>query len=68
MNYKKFIVTTTVNKPTLAIMKYLLFKDWYLIVVGDLKTPHKEYRKLEKKFNNFQYLDPEKKYRFFGGL
>jgi hypothetical protein len=71
MNYKKFIVTTTVNKPTLAIMKYLLFKDWYLIVVGDLKTPHKEYRKLEKKFNNFQYLDPEyqeKKYKKISDL
>jgi hypothetical protein len=52
-------------------MKYLLFKDWYLIVVGDLKTPHKEYRKLEKKFNNFQYLDPEyqeKKYKKISDL
>ena len=71
MNYKKFIVTTTINKPTLAIMKYLLFKDWYLIVVGDLKTPHKEYKKLEKEFNNLKYLDPEyqeKKYKKISDL
>jgi hypothetical protein len=71
MTYKKFIVTTTINKPTLAIRKYLLFKDWYLIVVGDLKTLHKEYKKLEKKFNNFKYLDPEyqeKKYKKISDL
>jgi len=69
--YKKFIITTTINKPTLAIRKYLLFKDWYLIIVGDLKTPHEEYKKLEKKFGNLKYLDPEyqeKKYKKISDL
>ena len=36
---KKFIVTTTINPPTKAILKYDYMKDWNLIVVGDLKTP-----------------------------
>ena len=66
MNYIKFIVTTTIQSPTLAIKKYLNFKDWFLIIVGDLKTPHKAYKNLEKKFNNLKYLDPEyqeKKYK-----
>ena len=36
---KKFIVTTTINSPTQAILKYDNMKDWNLIVVGDLNTP-----------------------------
>jgi hypothetical protein len=36
---KKFIVSTTINAPTIAIKKFDNFKDWTLIVVGDLKTP-----------------------------
>jgi len=71
MNYKKIIVTTTINKPTLAIKRYLNFKDWFLIIVGDLKTFHKDYKDLEKKFNNLKYLDPEyqeKKYKKISNL
>lgn len=58
---KKFIVTTTINKPTEATIKYSQKGDWTLIVVGDLKTPHDKYQKL-----NCIYLDPqeqEKKYK-----
>ena len=36
---KKVIVTTTINAPTVAIEKFQTFKDWELVVVGDLKTP-----------------------------
>jgi hypothetical protein len=36
---KKIIVTTTINPPTQAILKYQAMPDWELIVVGDLKTP-----------------------------
>ncbi len=36
---KKFIVCTSINPPTQAIKKFDNFKDWTLIVVGDLKTP-----------------------------
>ncbi len=66
MNKKKFIVTTTIYKPTKATLKFCSMKDWTFIIVGDLITPHEEYRKLEKKFKNVIYLDPktqEKKYK-----
>jgi hypothetical protein len=58
---KKFIVTTTINKPTLATKKFADNPDWTLIVVGDRKTPHEEYKKI-----NCIYLHPdeqERKYR-----
>lgn len=51
---KKFIVTTTIYKPTEATIKYSQMKDWTLIVVGDIKTPHKLYNKL-----NCIYLSPD---------
>lgn len=49
----KFIVTTTIYKPTEATLKYAEMNDWTFIVVGDLKTPHDEYRNL-----NLMYLSP----------
>ena len=58
---KKYIVTTTINSPTEATIKYSQKKDWTLIVVGDTKTPHEEYEKL-----NCIYLHPdeqEEKYK-----
>lgn len=36
---KKVIVTTTINPPTKAIKLFDQMKDWYLIVIGDKKTP-----------------------------
>ena len=51
---KKFIVCTSVNKPTLAIKKFDAMKNWKLIVVGDKKTP-KNY-----KLKNGIYLSPRK--------
>ena len=50
----KYIVTTTINHPTLATIKYSRKEDWTLIVVGDTKTPHYEYENL-----NCIYLSPE---------
>ena len=50
----KYIVTTTINPPTLASIKYSRKEDWTLIVVGDTKTPHYEYENL-----NCIYLSPE---------
>src|SRR5215510_4638392 len=35
----KAIVTTTINPPTKAILKYDALPEWTLIVVGDKKTP-----------------------------
>jgi hypothetical protein len=40
---KKAIVCTTINFPTEAIIRFSKLADWDLIIVGDLKTPHKSY-------------------------
>lgn len=55
---KKVIVTTTINKPTEAIIKFDSLKDWTLIVVGDKKTP-KNY-----KLKNGIYLSPEEQEKY----
>jgi hypothetical protein len=49
---KKFIVTTTINRPTDALIRYSQIEGWTLIVVGDKKTP--------REYNNLDciYLDP----------
>ena len=53
-NLKKFIVCTSINKPTLAVRKFDMMKDWKLVIVGDKKTP-KNY-----KLKNGVYLSPNK--------
>jgi predicted nucleotidyltransferase len=57
---KKFIVTTTINKPTEATLKFCKIakeKNWTFVLIGDTKTPHDEYKKLEN--NHVVYLTPE---------
>ena len=49
----KFIVLTTIQKPTKATIRFSEKKDWNLIVVGDKKTPHEDYKKI-----NCTYLSP----------
>ena len=51
----KIIVTTTINKPTEATIKFADMNGWHLVVAGDLKTPHDLYRNLK----NVTYLSPE---------
>lgn len=51
---KKFIVTTTINSPTIATRKFCEFKDWTFVVVGDTKTPHQEYKDID-----CVYLSPD---------
>ena len=53
-NMKKFIVTTTINSPTEATRRFAEMKDWTLVVVGDLATPHLEYQDLD-----CVYLSPD---------
>ena len=55
---KKMIVTTTINSPTEATIKFLEKKDWQMVVVGDLKTPHGKYAELRSEYPNLQYLHP----------
>lgn len=58
----KTIVTTTINKPTTATLRFCEIADknnWIFIIVGDKKTPHSEYRELTTKYKTVIYLDPE---------
>jgi len=61
MKMKKFIVTTTINSPTIATRKFAEIAkrdDWTFVVVGDTKTPHSSYYKLKEEYKNFRYLHP----------
>lgn len=67
----KFIITTTINRPTKATLKFCEIaeeKNFKFVVIGDLNTPHQDYHNLEKKFDNFEYLHPEKQERLFPDL
>ena len=58
----KYIITTTINEPTIATKKFCKIadeKDWMFVVVGDTKTPHESYYKLKEKHENFVYLHPD---------
>ena len=52
---KKFIITTTINEPTEATLKFGDIadkKDFTFVVIGDTKTPHHMYEVL---INNLNY-------------
>jgi len=65
---KKYIVTTTINKPSSATLGFIQKKDWTVIVVGDTKTPHDEYKKLQSKNPNFIYYTPEEQDKMYPNL
>jgi len=50
---KKIIVTTTINSPTKALKLFNNMPGWELIVIGDMKTPHEEYK-------DYNYFSPDK--------
>jgi len=54
---KKIIVTTTINPPTEAILRFDALKDWTLVVIGDKKTPP---YKLERGI----YVGPEEQEKY----
>jgi len=56
---KHIIVTTTIHSPTKAMRLFVQKSGWSVIIVGDKKTPHNEYKTLEKKHQNVLYLSPE---------
>lgn len=60
---KKFIIMTTINKPTIATKMFAEKKDWQLVVVGDIKTPHDEYKKI-----NCIYLHPDDQNKMYPEL
>tara|TARA_Y100001935_G_scaffold248077_1_gene244797 strand:- start:13690 stop:14601 length:912 start_codon:yes stop_codon:yes gene_type:complete len=51
----KIIVTTTINEPTEATLKFASMHDWHVVIAGDTKTPHDKYENLQ----NVTYLHPE---------
>lgn len=55
----RYIVTTTIYSVSEAIKKFVTFKNWKIIIVGDKKTPHNEYKLLQEENSNVQYLSPE---------
>ena len=58
----KYIVTTTINYPTVATKKFCKIADdkgWLFVVVGDTKTPHDAYYKLAEDYTNFKYMHPD---------
>ena len=68
---KKFIVTTTINNPTTATLKFCKIaheKNWTFVIVGDTKTPHDKYRKLEREFKNVTYLNTEQQDKLYPEL
>lgn len=65
---EKFIVTTTINSPTEATLKFCEIadgKNFKFVIIGDKKTPHEEYRKLETKHKNVTYLSPKQQDELF---
>jgi hypothetical protein len=59
---KIHIVTTTINKPTEATIKFCKIasdKSFQFTIVGDKKTPHQEYLDLSKKYSSVNYLSPD---------
>lgn len=54
----KAIVTTTINPISKALGRFIEKKDWKLIVVGDNKTPHKEYESVKE----IVYLHPDEQH------
>ena len=68
---KKYIITTTINSPTEAAIKFCEIadkKDFTFVVIGDTKTPHDEYRKLEIGYKNVTYLSPEQQTELYPEL
>jgi hypothetical protein len=56
MNNTKYIVITTINKPTEAIIKFAQWKNWNVIVIGDRKSPS------DWKCEGVTYLNVEDQY------
>lgn len=65
---KYAIVTTTIQPPTEALLKYAAKDGWQLIVVGDRKTPHEAYLPLTQGAKPIVYLSPEDQERRYPEL
>jgi hypothetical protein len=72
MSNKIVLVTTTINQPTVATLKFCALveqnENWHMVVIGDTKTPHDLYRQLEQRHKNFIYLSPDEQYKLYPEL
>ena len=67
----RYIVTTTINPPTIATRKFCKLADkkgWKFIIIGDTKTPHSQYFKLQENYDNFEYITPEEQEQLYPAL
>lgn len=60
---EKVIVTTTINPPTEALVRFSRMEGWDLLVVGDLRTPHELFTEID-----CHYYSPEAQERDFPQL
>ena len=68
---KKYLILTSISEPSVATIKYCEIadeKDWKLVFIGDLKTPHASYQALESKYKNFMYMTPEQQKQLYPEL
>src|SRR6266542_1662380 len=59
---KNFLIITTINSPSEAILGFRNWADWHLIVVGDRKTP------AGWSCDGVTFLGLDEQYRMFGDL
>lgn len=67
----KYIITTTINEPTEATIKFCEIadkKDFKFVIIGDTKTPHQSYQNLVGVYNNVIYLTPEQQDELYPDL
>ena len=68
---KKYIITTTINEPTEATVKFCKIadkKDFTFVIIGDTKTPHQSYQNIVDVYNNVVYLTPEQQDELYPDL
>lgn len=68
----KYIITTTINNPTEATKKFakIARRDgWKFVIVGDIKTPHEQYKEIEIKYSSYvKYLHPDEQSNMYPEL
>lgn len=68
---KKTIVTTTINPPTPALIRFAEIAerdDWDMVVIGDRKTPEGPWREFERWAQRVEYLNPAQQDTLFPAL
>lgn len=64
----KIIVTTTINPPTEAMVRFANKPEWLLYVVGDLKTPDEVWKDFAETHTNVIYFSPDEQQELYPKL